>query len=488
MDPEEKPLPTLREKAFKGVIWVGLSTVGSKVVSLSATLILARILTPEDFGLVAVAAIVINALYLFNDLGVGTALIHSKEDYRTTTSTAFYILPVVGFTLFAIAFLSAPYAATLLGNPAATWIIRIISLNLFISSFGVVPSMVMEKSMAYRRRFIPDFLPVVAYLIAVIVMATQFNLGAYSLAFGQVIQATLAVILAWLFARWRPFWLFSWDIAKQLLGYGKHVLGGSLLFYIGTNIDNIFVSRVAGTVALGYYALAYSLANLPATHVADVMTRVLFPSYVELNNQPLKLEKAYKSGIKLVFALVLPILAGMAALAYVGVTVILGTKWQPMVPAVMILTIYTATRALAGVTGNLFLATGRPKLIFIIGGFGLAVQVSLLWLLVYVLQLSFVGAAAAVTIGTFINGFLVYYYLQKIFKLHFLSVSGGAIRRLLPALVMFILLYGLQSELPVSVFSLIAGIIAGVLIYAAASWLFLGKRRIQELITSVRPS
>ena len=477
---------TLRQKALKGVVWVGIVTIGAKLLGVLTTLFLARILSPDDYGLIGIATIVMAALTIFTDLGLGSAIIHSKRDRQTVASTAFFIMPAVGFALFTIAFLTAPLLASLLGNPSAVGIIQIFSVNLLLSSFAVVPSALMEKDMAYRRKAIPDLVPFLVYASVALTLASTYNMGAYSIAYALLAQGAAAVILTWLVSGWRPSRVFDRSVAAELFGYGKHVLGGSGIFYLATNMDNIFVSRVAGQAALGYYTLSYSIANLPATHVADVLGRVLFPSFVTLNQDPVRLRSVYVRSVRLVVLITYPLLAGLAVIAYPFTVVVLGEKWAPMAPALAILSVFTAARVLSGATGSLLLAIGRPKVIFVTGIVGLTLQAILLTLFVVYLQLGFVGAAIAVSAASLLNGFLIFFYVHSIMKFRLWPVILQGVRYIAPTLIMSGLVYAVQQNLPIDIWGLLASVSTGIILYPVLILLFNGTKPFTEILHLIR--
>ena len=263
-DAEPSSKPSLMRRTRSGVLWVGVVMIGSKVLSVATTLILARLLAPNDFGLVAASGIVISALALFTDLGFGAAIIHSRANRQRMASTAFFILPVIGLGLYVLAFASAPTLAHLLGSPGAATIMRIVAVNIVLSSLTIVPSVLLEKDMAYRRKVIPDLVPTIVYIPVTLTLAAGLHWGAYSMAWGMVAMAVTSLVLNWVVSGWRPSPVFDWAVARDLTRYGRNVLGGSLVAYLATNLDNAFVSRAVGTAGLGYYTLAYSIANLPA--------------------------------------------------------------------------------------------------------------------------------------------------------------------------------------------------------------------------------
>nr|WP_269204625.1 lipopolysaccharide biosynthesis protein [Motilibacter deserti] len=467
-------------RARKGVLWVSVVVYGSKVLNVATTLILARILAPEDYGLLAAASVVVAALVVFTDMGLGTAIVQSKADRQRMASTAFFLMPAIGLLLYLVAFASAGTLADLLNSPRSENLIRVVSLSLLLGSFATVPAALLEKDMAYKRKAIPDLVPTFVYIAVTLVLATAFDAGPYSLAIGSVSSTVAAVVLVWAVSSWRPSWCFDWAIAKQLVSFGKHVLGGGVIIYVTTNMDNIFVSRVEGPAALGLYGLAYSLANLPATHIADVIGRVLLPSFVQMNDDLARLRRNYVRSLKLITLVVSPVVAGLAATSPVLVPVLLGPKWEPMVPALALLLVFGGIRSVAGSTGSLLLAVGRPGVIFVTGLTGLALQAIALPVFLLVLDMGVTGAGLAVALASLVNSALIMAVVQRM--LHFSGRRTLALgtRRLLPAALMGGVVWGVGTALPVALPTLLLQVVLGAALYVGFLVLINGRAPIDE--------
>lgn len=479
----DKPL---LQRARKGVIWVGFVSIGAKLLSVATTLVLARILTPEDFGLVAVANVIVAALAIFTDLGLGAAIIHSKAPRQRLASTAFFVMPVIGLVLYILSYATAPFLADLLNNEAATPIIRIVSLTLLISSFALVPSILLEKDMAYKRKVLPDLTPTITYIVTVIILAKGFNLGAYSIAYALIVQAFTGLILNWIAARWKPSLIFDMGIAKELFGYGKNVLGGSVIGYLATNMDNAFISRSTGSAGLGFYTLGYSVANLPATHVGDVIGRVLFPSFVELNEQRERLRAAYTRALRLLVVVTFPLIAGIAAVANPFVHVVLGEKWLAIIPVLQILGIFTAFRVVSGATGSLFLATNNSRLILLNGIVGLTLQAIALYVLVVLYDSGLVGASWAVSLASLINSFYIAYYAKRIIGFSIRQMILWSVRLVLPSILMGGVVYTVTMVLPAVWWALLLQTVVGAIVYVLLLALINGTAVISEILSLAR--
>ena len=477
---------TLRQKTLKGVFWIGFVTIGAKMLGILTTLVLARLLVPEDFGLVAIAAIVMNALTIFTDLGLGTAIVHSKHDRDKVGSTALVLMPTIAVVLYVLTFISAPTIATALGSSDATLIIRILAINLLFTSLSIVPSALMEKDMAFKRKVVPELVPILVYVVIATSLATFTDLGAYSIVFGQLSQGATAFVLYWLVSSWRPVWRFSIEVAKELVGYGKHVLGGGLLLFATTNLDNVFVSRTLGVGSLGFYTLAYSIANMPATHVADVLGRVLFPALVQMSDDLERVRKNYIRSLKVLAFFTFPLLAGLAAIAPVFVPVVLGEKWLPMTAALSILAVFGAIRVLSGATGSLLLALGKPRIIFYTGITGLILQVGWLSYFLVYLGLGVTGAALAVSLGSLMNAVVVFGFVQAFMNFSYRRIALNIGRWILPSLIMLLGIYLLASTLTPSIQLLILLIGAGVALYLGSFLAINGKKPLLQIVNIVR--
>ena len=203
--------------------WVTLSTIIIRILEFLTKIILARLLAPADFGLLAIGLLAINTMGLFRNRGGCSALIYKKDDSNhTAANTAFFLLPIVATILFVLAYLSAPYVAVFFNNAAVEPIIRILSLTFIISSFGTVPSMLLEKELEFKKKVLPDTVPIVGYACVAIVLALG-GYGVWSLVYGQIVSAVLSAVLIWMVSDWRPTFSFDKEVAKELFGYGKHI-------------------------------------------------------------------------------------------------------------------------------------------------------------------------------------------------------------------------------------------------------------------------
>jgi O-antigen/teichoic acid export membrane protein len=351
---------TLRQRAAAGTFWVGISAAVRTFFQMLTRYILARMLFPADFGLVAMAYIAIDFLQMFREMGFSSALIYRKGDVDKAADTTFVTLILIATVLFSVSFVAAPYVASFYRTPELASVARALSINILISAFGQVQLSLLAKNLAFRERLLPDLVPTVAYGVIAVVLALM-GLGVWSLVIARIVNSVLTVLLAWVVVPWwRPSLRFDRQVARELFDYGKHIVGSSLLIFWITNLDNTFIARVLGAEPLAFYGFAYSTANLPATHISRIVGQVLFPAYSEIQDDTVTLRRAFLRTLHYVSLLSIPLAAAMIAFAGPFIYTIYGEKWAPAIVPLQLLGIYGLLRSVAVNMGSVFKAGGKP--------------------------------------------------------------------------------------------------------------------------------
>ena len=353
---------SLKAKVIQGAFWTAGSLLGTQLLNFLATLILAKLLVPSDFGIVAIAQLIVTIAQIVRDLGLAQALIYRAGDIEEAASTAFFLVLIWGVLLCLLIGATASQTAFFFNEPRATAVIRVLAFTLVISSFGVVPSALLEKALEFKKKVLPEFFPVVVYAFIAIGLAA-LGLGIWSIVWGRIGQAALSAILMWKASHWRLKFSFEARIAREILGYGKHILGGSILNMVFLYIDNAFVGKILGATALGYYTFAFAMANLPTQSVTPVVNKVAFPSYVQLRDRKLDLGHAYLRSLKLVSLITFPATLGLAAISPKFLHTLYGHKWDPSIVLIQILSFYALARSIGALPGNIFLSIGKQYLI-----------------------------------------------------------------------------------------------------------------------------
>ena len=353
---------SLTRQIKRGVFWVAVSTVSMKLLSYLAYFVLAKLLLPEAFGLVAGANLAIDALQLFHEMGFGSALIYRQEEVEEAADTAFFVIIFTALVSYAVAYAVAPWVAQMASqpDPHITPVLRVLALTLVMGSFGRVPLVLLAKEMDFRRRLLPAVLSSLAYTITATLLAFA-GFEVWSIVIGRLVSAALQVVVVWWVTGWRPRFRFVPRLARELFDYGKHIIASQILIFGITNIDDAFVIRMRGWAEEGMYDLAYRTSNMPATQITAMVNQVMFPAFARMQDDLATFRRTYFQALRYVSLLAVPVAVGTVLFAHDLIAAIDAEKWGGAVLPLQLLGIYGLLRAVAGNMGNVFKGGGKPK-------------------------------------------------------------------------------------------------------------------------------
>ena len=354
-------LSSIKFKAIQGSVWVGISTISNQALNFLTTLLLAKLLLPADFGLIAIANLTVNTLSLFRNFGLSDAVIYHQGERNRLASTAFLLITTFGVIQYLVAYITAPFIALFFGNDEVINLIRFMALSLPISSVGLVPFTLLDKELDFRLGTVPKIVPTFVYTVTVIILVLA-GVGVWSIAIGSVIQAIVFVIISWVVSDWRLTFNFDRKIGYEMLLYGKDLVGTSILAFCFVNIDNIFIGRILNTENLGFYTFAFSLINVPTMQIPALINTVLFPAYVKIGNNLESMQKAYLRITKIISSTTIPISLGLAAIAQPFVITIYGEKWKQSIILIQILSVYALARSISAIFGIIVRAIGKQHI------------------------------------------------------------------------------------------------------------------------------
>ena len=373
----------LRKRTAAGVFWVAVGRILSRGFSFLTTLILARMLAPNDFGLVWIADLAIQGFQLFQELGLGAALVYRKDQVEEAADSVFWGVLVTSVVLYAIALGAARPVAVLFSNDAVTVsrvvpILRVLALTLVISGFGRVPHAFLARQLSFKRKVLPQILGGIFGAGVSITMAI-LGFGVWAIVGGRLCQSLVSTIAVWPLARWRPRFRFDRSLAGDLIDYAKHIAGSQILVFLITNIDDAVVSRFIGPAALGHYGLAYKLSNMPATEVSRLLTQVMFPAFSLVSGDRERLKAAFLKTTRFVSLLSIPLSFLIIAFADDFIFAAYGRPWAAAIAPLRWLGVYGLVRSVAVNMGSVFKATGKPKWLFYIAVWRLCTMAALLY-------------------------------------------------------------------------------------------------------------
>ncbi len=357
------PGGTLSQRVVKSGFWVFFIRIFKRVFSLLRLIILARILSPNDFGLMGIAFLTMSILDTFSKTGFQQALIQKKEDIESYLNSVWTVLILRGFILFIILYFIAPYAAIFFSAPEAKPIIRVIGFSILFQAFTNIGITYFRKELEYNKEFIYQFTGTLADFI-VAISAVFILRNVWALVLGILAGNIVKCLMSYLIHPYRPRLNFNLEKIKELFGFGKWVLGSGIVIFFATQGDDILLGKVLGATALGFYQMAFRFSNLMATEISHLISRVTFPAYSKLQDKIPKLREGFLRTVETTASLSLPLTAGIFILAPDFVRIFLGEKWMPMVLALRILSISGLMRSIAATGGPLFRAAGRPNIPF----------------------------------------------------------------------------------------------------------------------------
>jgi O-antigen/teichoic acid export membrane protein len=341
-----------------GARWALLSGLVARLGGPAFLVVLARILAPEEFGLMAVAMVVVAFVTLFQDLGLKPALVQRKEAPEGLRRAVFWATAAIGAAWFALVWLSAPWIGAAYRNPEVVPVLRALAGIFLVAPLGTVPEALLLREMDFRRLFRVELVPSLVPG-AVAVALGLMGLGVWSLVWGTLTGAALRTFVLWRMVPWRPGGPPPAEAWRGLSRFGGWVSLESLLGWMIAYVDQAAAGRFLGTAALGHYRMGISLALFPATGVADVLRRVLLPGYSRHQDDRERLRVAFERCVHMVALITMPFAAAAIAFADPLVPLVLGARWAPAVPVVQLLAVNGALAALVTVAPPLYKAVGR---------------------------------------------------------------------------------------------------------------------------------
>jgi len=350
---------------MKAAVWAFAATAGTRVITLLGLTILARLLAPAEFGLLAFALVYITYAETIGDLGTATALIYWPERRDDAAQMTFVTNAVMGLLWCAITLALAPFIAAFFESPAAMPIIRVLAFGFVIKFLGNTHDALAQKDLRFRARAIPEVgLALTKAALSIALAAAGF--GAWSLVWGHLGGLTLWTIGMWIIVPWRPRVAFPRDLFAPMLRYGRGIVGVNVLAAIVHHADLAIVGRMLGATALGLYQIAYKIPEATITVVMWVVSKVLFPAFAKLRGED-ELRAAYLKALTYVSIVTIPMAAGLCIAAKPVVRVFFGAKWLEAVPILQWLAVYAGLRSIGTHAGDILKATGRSGLLAKLG-------------------------------------------------------------------------------------------------------------------------
>jgi PST family polysaccharide transporter len=354
---------TLESRTVRGIGWTATSQLAQMLMSVLISAILARLLTPGDFGLIAMVLVFSNFVAIFSGFGLQSAIVQKKEVSDEAVSVTFWINVGLGALLTLALAASAPLIAAFYSEPRLTPLVVFISTTFFIASFCNVPFALLTKRMNFKAIGIIGICSIgISGPIAIFLALSGY--GVWSLAWLTVLSSVFTTVFTFIYARWVPHLLLGLQHVRGMLGYGANLTGATFVTYFAKNMDNLLIGRFLGPAPLGFYNLAYNLLVLPITSISDVVGRVMFPALSIIQHDKQLVRNAYVRANRYIGAISFPIMIWVLVTAPQLIRVVYGPKWIAVIPLVQIFALAGLEQSIAFNVNWLFTSQGRTDLMF----------------------------------------------------------------------------------------------------------------------------
>ena len=459
---------SLKNKTVKGASWSFIDSIAGQGITFLVGLVLARLLSPEEYGLIGIISIFIAVFNSIVDSGFSNALIRKNDAKDIDYNTVFITNLVLSIVLFGVLFVSAPAISSFFNQPQLILLLRVMGSIVIINAFAIIQRTILVKKVDFKTQTKVSLISSISSGVVGIGMALS-GLGVWSLVGQQISRQFLNSAFLWIYSKWYPKIQFSFQSFKELFSFGWKLLVSGLIDTVWREIYQVVIGKCYTPVALGQYTRAQQFASICSSNLTSVVQRVSFPVLSSVQNDKERLKNGYKRIIKVTMLLTFVLMLGLAAVAKPLVLTLIGEQWLPRVPFLQIICLQMMLYPLHSLNLNMLQVQGRSDLflklevikkIIGIGPLFLGIFVNIYWML---------G-------GSVITGFIAY-YLNAYYSGPFLNYSiKEQIKDILPsfgvAAAMAILVFAM-SFIPMDLFILLPlQIVAGATITLVISEAF----------------
>lgn len=452
---------SLKQKTVKGVAWTSLDQVATLGFGFVIGVILARLLSPSDYGLLAMIAVFNAVAFAFINSGFGNALVRKPDLTENDNSTAFYFNIIAGVVMAGVIWMIAPWVSLFYDKPILTQLLRVEGLLLIVSSFTIVQNAQLSRALDFRAKMVINVISQVIGGIVAIVSAYQ-GLGVWSLVIQHIVSSVLRMVLLWIVSPWRPRGRWDKKSFGYLWGYGSKMLASGLLDTIYTNIYPIVIGKFYSAADLGQYTRAHGYASIPSTGITSVLQQVTFPVLSQIQDDDDRLRLNYRRVLRFAVFIVFPIMVGMAALARPLVISLVTEKWAECVPYLQVLCFALMWYPVHAINLNLLQVKGRSDLFLRLEIIKKVIVTIAIFICVpFGIMGICIGSICTSIISLAINT----YYTGKLIRVGFFRQMLDMIPTLLASFAMGAIIYFAVMSFDSDIVKLAIGIPLGILVY-----------------------
>lgn len=458
----------LKKQTMTGFFWSAVERFSTQGIQFVLGIVIARMLMPSDYGLIAMITFFIAIAQTFVESGFGTALIQKNDRTETDMSTAFYFNVIIAVLCYIALFFSAPLIADFFNEEKLVWITRIVGLSLIINSLGLIQWVKLNIALDFKKLAIASLVNVTISGLVSIWMAYH-GFGVWALVAQNLLNNLILTIMLWLLTHWRPIWVFSMQSFKTLFSFGSKILFSSLLHTVYSNIYTLVIGKVYASKDLGFFNRAQTFAQFPSGNITNVFIRVIYPIQCRLQNDDEQLKAHFIQNQRLSCYIVFPVTIGLCVLAEPFIMLLLGEKWLPAVPYLQILCMANMWDPVGRINGSVLNSKGRSDYFF---QAEIIKKITAVVILVVTIPFGIKIMCCGLVAYAFADIFIITRYTKKLLNLSLLKQMKSLFPVLSVSVLMGIASYASTFLTASPSLKLLYGIIIGIIVYVGASWLF----------------
>jgi PST family polysaccharide transporter len=437
---------SLTDQTIRGIAWTTAGKVCAQVYGVVVIIVLTRMLSPADFGLIGMIIVLTGFVTLFGEFGFGPALVQRKDVEERHFSSIFWLNLLAGVVLCGLVAASSPLIASFYGEPELVPLTIVISLNFLIVPLATVPRALLERALDFRALALVEIAAVFVSGTVALVMALV-GFGVWSLVAQTLVAAATNVVAVLFLSSWRPRRQLDKQAIRDLLKFSANLFGFNIMNYWARQVDDLLIGRVFGAASLGFYTRAYTIMLMPLREISGVFTRVMFPVMSTIQDDTPRIRSMYLQCLSMIALLTFPLMIWLAVDADAFIRVLFGEQWLEMTMVFRIMCIVGMFQSIGTTVGWIYQAVGRTDIMFRWGLIASSLIIGSIVLGVYL------GTIESVAICYGIMTVVILAYPQYTIPGRLIDLRFGQIVRTVSPILgcstaMGLLVYVLQGNLP----------------------------------------
>lgn len=460
---------SLKNKTAKGVLWSFLERFSVQGITFTVMIIMARMLTPQDYGLIGMLTVFIAISQTLIDSGFSQALIRKQERTEVDNSTVFYFNIGIGLFLYLILFFFAPVIANFYNEPQLTPITRVIGLSVTFNSLAVVQRALLTIDIDFRTQAKASLIAAIISGITGISMA-YLGFGVWSIVAQQLSNLGLNTLLLCFFSKWRPLWIYSWTSFKELFTFGSKLLASGIIDTVYRNVYLIVIGRIFKASDLGYYTRAQQFSEFPSSNLTGILQRVTYPVFCTIQDDDERLASVYRRFLKISAFVIFPLMTGLAAIAKPLILVLLKEQWIFSATLLQIICFSMMWYPIHAINLNLLQVKGRSDLFLKLEIWKKCIGVAILCIMI---PMGLIAMCFGTIVSSFISLIINTYYTGKLINVGFIRQMRDLMPTFILSLATGAVVYATITMICLHpILQLLVGILENVVIYITAVKVF----------------